>query len=176
MGTELNEKKGIFMKYAFIVLSFCIASISSALDGTVVSIADGDTLTVLDTSNVEHRIRLAQIDAPEKNQPWGDRSKQSLVIFAAGKKVHVELSGIDQYGRPIGSVFVQNKNAAVHQLKSGMAWVYEQYAIDESLYDIQEAARADKVGLWQDANPVAPWLWRKQRRNQQLDDKSNARR
>lgn len=137
---------------------------ASALDGKVVSVADGDTLTVLDVHNVEHRIRLAQIDAPEKNQPWGQKSKQSLSFFAAGKNVFVDVQAVDRYGRAIGNVFVQNQSASTYQLNNGMAWVYDKYVKDHALYDIQKAAKSGGVGLWQDANPVAPWQWRKQGR------------
>lgn len=146
--------------YAAIMLVFFFSLSATAFEGKVVSVADGDTLTVL-SGKTQYKVRLSQIDAPEKNQPWGNRSRQSLIAFAAGKDVFVEVSGKDRYGRIIGSVLVNGVCAGEYQIKNGMAWVYDQFVTDYSIYDIQSLARTKRVGLWSEPEPVAPWLWRK---------------
>ncbi len=129
-------------------------------------IADGDTITVLDGDKVQHKIRLAGIDAPEKKQPFGNRSKESLSDLAFDKTVNVKTDKRDRYGRQIGKVLVNGRDVNLVQVERGMAWFYRQYQRDQSpndrrLYEAAEdAARADKRGLWRDAAPVPPWEFR----------------
>lgn len=149
------------MKKILLLISVLFCNYTHALDGLVVSVADGDTLTILDVNKTQHRIRLAQIDAPEKAQPWGDRSKQSLIAFAAGKRATVNVSEYDRYGRAIGTVYIQGQDAGTHQVTNGLAWVYPKYATDKVLFEYQRTAKAAKIGLWQDSNPIEPWIWRK---------------
>ena len=132
--------------------------------GKVVGIADGDTLTVLDSQLIQHKVRLAEIDAPErKGQAFGNRSRESLSNLCFGKKAVVRDAGRDRYGRLLGTVICDGVNANEEQVRAGMAWVYRQYAKRTSrLYDLENAARAAKVGLWSDPNPVEPWNWRKE--------------
>ncbi len=125
-------------------------------------LADGDTITVLDANKVQHKIRLSGIDAPEKKQPFGNRSKESLSALAFDKTVNVETSKRDRYGRQIGKVLVDGRDVNLVQVERGMAWFYRQYQREQSpndrrLYEAAEdAARADKRGLWRDAEaPVA---------------------
>jgi endonuclease YncB( thermonuclease family) len=149
--------------------------------GRVVSVADGDTVTVLDSNNVQHKIRLAGIDAPEKSQPFGDRSKQSLSRAVMGKEVKVLWSKQDRYGRLVGTVWVtpvshpcthtgepcpQTLDVGRAQLTVGLAWHFKKYENEQSeedrlayAFDEQEA-RARKAGLWSEPDPVAPWDWR----------------
>jgi endonuclease YncB( thermonuclease family) len=152
--------RNISMRFTVVLFVCFLSGFAAALDGKVVSVSDGDTLTVLDVDNVQHKIRLAQIDAPEKAQPWGNRARESLMVFAVGKQVHVDVSSTDRYGRSIGTVFVGDQDASAHQLAQGLAWVYDYYVTDHSLYAIQAAAKASKSGLWADSNPIAPWVWR----------------
>ncbi len=130
------------------------------LRGRVVGVIDGDTLAVVDASNQEHRIRLAEIDAPEKRQPFGQRSKQSLSGLCFGLAVVIEDKGRDRYGRVIGRVNCAGIDASADQVRRGMAWVFDRYATDRTLYAIQEEARAARVGLWSDPAPVPPWEYR----------------
>lgn len=130
------------------------------LRGRVVTVADGDTLTVLDSHHQQRRVRLAEIDAPEKTQPYGQRSKQSLFALCYGRDAVIEHKGRDRYSRIIGRVTCSGIDANAEQVRRGMAWVYDRHATDMRLYVIQKEARAARRGLWSDLNPVPPWEWR----------------
>ena len=139
---------------------------AETLTGYVVAIADGDTLTLLDTSHQQHKIRLAGIDAPEKSQPFGDRSKQNLAALTFNKHVTVEWNKRDRDGRTIGKIMVNGIDSSLEQVKAGMAWWYRKYAkeqaaADRITYEQAEAmARQQKLGLWRDINPMPPWEFR----------------
>jgi len=153
-----REVLGGFALYVFLALHTAVAG---EFVGLVVSIQDGDTLTV----HVSHemvRIRLINIDAPEKKQAFGNRSRQSLGDICAGKKAVVDDRGLDRYGRTLGKVTCDGVDANAEQVRRGLAWVYVMYAPKDShLYGIEAEARAARRGLWQDANPVPPWEWRR---------------
>ena len=140
---------------------------ADTLTGRVVGIADGDTLTVLDTSNTQHKIRLSGIDSPEKGQPFGQVCKQSLSDLAYGQTVAVEASKLDRYGRVIGKVLVDNQDANLEQIRRGCGWHYKKYQNEQPLDDrlsygrAEDVARTSRVGLWADAGAVPPWEWRK---------------
>ena len=142
----------------------------STLTGRVVRVADGDTLTVLDNTNTQHRIRLQGIDAPESHQAFGTRSKQSLSDMVFGKTVTVEYYKTDQYGRIVGKILLDGKDIDLEQVKAGMAWHYKEYEreqtpADRELYARAEAeARSARRGLWADADPVEPSEFRREER------------
>lgn len=129
----------------------------------VVSISDGDTLTVQD-GRQQTKIRLAEIDAPEKAQAFGARAKQSLSDLCFGKQAEVIPQSRDRYGRTVARVRCGGVDANTEQVRRGMAWVFDRYVIDGSLYAEQEAARNSGRGLWADPTPVPPWEWRKGQR------------
>lgn len=129
------------------------------LTGQVIHIADGDNMTVV--INDEHiRVQLAGVDAPEKNQPFGTRSRQSLSDLCFWKKVTVIPKGKDQYGRMFAKVRCDDVDAGEEQVKRGMAWVYDHYVKDPSLNPLQEEAKITKRGLWADPYSTPPWEWR----------------
>ncbi len=138
--------------YAAVLLTLALAANAETITGLVVGIADGDSITVLDADKVQHKIRLSGIDAPEKKQPFGNRSKESLSELAFDKTVNVETSKRDRYGRQIGKVLVDGRDVNLVQVERGMAWFYRQYqrkqsVDDQKLYEAAEdAARADKRG------------------------------
>ncbi len=148
-------------------LALACTAHSETITGRVVGVADGDTITVLDANKVQHKIRLSGIDAPEKKQAFGNRSKESLSALAFDKTVNVETDKRDRYGRQIGKVLVNGRDVNLVQVERGMAWFYRQYQREQSpnnrrLYDTAEdAARAGKRGLWRDADPVPPWEFRR---------------
>lgn len=139
---------------------------SATLTGKVVGVSDGDTITVLDANKVQHKIRLAGIDAPEKKQPFGDRSKQHLSDLVFAKDVTVEWDKTDKYGRTIGKVIADGKDVNLEQIRSGFAWHYKQYQgeqspIDRSVYSAAEIeAISHRSGLWRDPKPTPPWDFR----------------
>jgi endonuclease YncB( thermonuclease family) len=143
---------------------------ADTLAGRVVGIADGDTLTLLDATNTQHKIRLAGIDSPEKGQAFGQVCKQSLSDLAYDHVVEVESSKLDRYGRVIGKVLVNGEDANLEQVRRGCGWHYKKYQNEQSLDDrliyskAEDSARLSKVGLWADTEPVPPWDWRKARR------------
>lgn len=137
------------------------ATQSPELRGKVVSVADGDTITILTPDRQQHKIRFNGYDAPESSQDFGEVSKKHLADLVFGKDVTVLWSKRDKYGRIIGPV-----NVNLEQLKAGLAWYYRQYAGDvpaenRAIYERAEAeARAAKRGLCAQSNPVSPWAFR----------------
>ncbi len=111
------------MRKALVCLLLALACTAHAetVTGRVVGVADGDTITVLDADKVPHKIRLAGIDAPEKKQPFGNHSKESLSDLAFDKTVNVETSKRDRYGRKIGKVLVNGQDVNLVQVERGMA-------------------------------------------------------
>ena len=146
--------------------AFLAASLPAWADftGKVVAVADGDTITVLkDIQQV--KVRLTEIDAPEKKQAFGNRSKQSLSDLCFGKTATLADKGKDRYGRTLARVTCDGVDANAEQVKRGMAWVYDRYVTDKSLYAVQDVARRGHLGLWHDDHPVPPWEWRKAKRD-----------
>lgn len=130
------------------------------LHGRVIAVLDGDTIDVLvDGQSV--RIRFAEIDAPEKRQAFGGRSKQVLADLVFKKFVTVVENKKDRYGRVLGTVYASGENINAKMVQQGMAWVYRQYAKDTSLYTLEAEARNAQRGLWADPNPIPPWEFRK---------------
>lgn len=152
---------------AALLLTLVITTASAdTIIGRVVGVADGDTVTVLDAANQQHKIRLSGIDAPEKNQPWGQDSKQSMSDQVYGRQVTVETGKRDRYGREVGKILVDGHDANLEQLRRGLAWHYKKYereqpADDRATYTATEIeARGAQRGLWADSSPVPPWEWR----------------
>lgn len=133
---------------------------AALLVGLVIAIADGDTLTVLNADKEQVRVRLAEIDAPERKQPFGNRSRQALADMCFRVEATVKVVDVDRYGRTIGRVECAGADANAEQVRNGMAWVYPRYATDATLYQLQDEARAAGRGLWADHDPAAPWEWR----------------
>lgn len=133
---------------------------TAILVGLVVSIADGDTLTILDGGARQVNVRLAEIDAPEKRQAFGARSRQSLGELCHEKRAEVSVVDVDRYGRTVGRVTCAGVDANAAQVRRGMAWVYDRYAKNKTLYRLQDEARSAGRGLWTEPSPVAPWDWR----------------
>lgn len=161
MSSALKVAKSFAWLAAFVLIGATSVQ-AGVLRGRVVAILDGDTLAVRDAANQEHRVRLAEIDAPEKRQPYGQRSKQSLSGICFGKDAVVEPKGHDRYERTVARVRCDGIDATVEQVRRGMAWVFDRYVTDRGLYAIQDEARAARRGLWSDPAPVPPWEWRRQ--------------
>ena len=138
--------------------------------GRVVGIADGDTVTLLDAANNQHKIRLSGIDSPEKTMPWGQKAKEGLSEMAFGQAVLIDWSKRDRYQRIVGIVLLNGQDINLALIRKGLAWHYKKYANEQSAsdraaYSSEEIdARAARRGLWSDPKPVPPWEWRKARR------------
>jgi len=164
---------------SFITLLFvyigCTAQ-AATIDGMVVNVADGDTVIILDINKTQHKIRIDGIDAPERKQPFGSRSRQNLRHLVAQKDVTADCRKTDRYRRQICKVWVQPADCATcgktldaghAQIVAGMAWWYREYAKEQSADDrgryesAEQEAKARKVGLWHDKAPIPPWDWRR---------------
>lgn len=151
------------------MLAMSHGAFAATISGIVVGVSDGDTVTVL-SSGEQTKVRLAEIDAPEKAQAFGTRSKQSLSDMCFRKDAKIETSGKDRYGRFIGRIYCFTPgvktgiDANAEQIRRGMAWVFDRYVTDRDLYRIQDDARAARRGLWADQSPTPPWEWRKANR------------
>lgn len=143
---------------------------ADTITGKVVGISDGDTITVLSPQNEQFKIRLSGIDAPEKAQPFGQRSKEKMSDLVFGKPVTVEWNKRDRYQRIVGKVIVANQDAGLALVTSGLAWHYKKYEKEQAPVDrerystAEETAKLKRVGLWGDAEPVPPWEWRAEKR------------
>ena len=127
--------------------------------GKVVAVADGDTITVLkDLRQV--KVRLTEIDAPEKKQAFGNRSKESLSDLCFGKTATLIEKSKDRYGRTLARVTCDGTDANAEQVRRGLAWAYTKYLTDPQIKVLEEEARASRLGLWRDETPVPPWEWR----------------
>jgi endonuclease YncB( thermonuclease family) len=153
-----------------LVLWSVFACHALVLQGRVVKVADGDTITLLDKGLTQHKIRLEGIDAPEKNQAFGWRSKHTLGLLVFGKEVSVKVRKKDRYGRSLGKVMLAGQDINLAQLEAGWAWHYKAYEKEQSKTDrqlyaaAQRRAQSRRIGLWQDPKPVAPWDFRRNKR------------
>ena len=169
----------ILAAFLLAVSAFALPAWAVTIVGRVVGVSDGDTITVLDADHVQHRIRLAGIDAPEKAQLFGQRAKQALSDLAYGKEALLECAKTDRYGRSVCKVMVaptsapngpKTLDAGLAMITVGLAWWYRAYAREQTptergQYEFAEfEAKAKRVGLWRDADAVAPWEWRADRR------------
>jgi endonuclease YncB( thermonuclease family) len=149
-----------------VLLGFTGFAAAQPLSGKVIGVKDGDTVVVLDAEKRSYDIRLAGIDAPEKAQPFGQRSKEHLYDTVFGKQVTVEGGKIDKYGRRVAKIMVNGADANLAQVRAGFAWHYKEYereqsTTDRKLYaDAESAARSARLGLWRDNAPTPPWEWR----------------
>lgn len=151
---------GVVMLSVFVGMATAHAA-PPDLIGKVVGVHDGDTLTVL-ADGAEHKIRLAEIDAPEKKQAFGERARQTLSELCFGQQAVVSSIVTDKYGRTVGKVRCRHVDASIYQAENGMAWAYLKYMMPNSLIPAAESiARAEKRGLWADPDPTPPWLFRK---------------
>ena len=154
--------------FALLLLIFTALSACSSEENTcrVVGISDGDTLTCLAKNNRQIKVRLAEIDAPEKKQAFGQKSKKALSDMVYLRDVRLSLKGQDRYQRTLAIVYYQDKNINLEMVKQGMAWAYKQYSHDPVYLQAQENAQAKRIGLWTDNNPIEPSQWRRQEKNQ----------
>lgn len=143
----------------FSILFFSIQSY--AFHGKVISVSDGDTITVLTNDNKQYKIRLVHIDAPESKQAFGNQAKNALSNLIYSKQVYIQRSGVDQYNRILGTVYLGQNNVNKQMVYSGYAWAYRNRSTDPSYIQLERSAKANQRGLWQDKNPIEPKQWRK---------------
>ena len=150
---------------ALLLTTAAIGADTFQLAGNIVRVVDGDTV-VLEAAGHRHRVRLAGIDAPERNQPWGETSTRELRRQVAGRAVVVDWYKKDRWGRLIGVVQLAGDDVNLHMIDRGLAWHFKRYAAEQHPADraayaaAEDTARAERLGLWSDPDPVPPWEWR----------------
>lgn len=156
----------------FIILCFtAFTANSEPVSGRIVGITDGDTVQLMTSTRELLKIRLSGIDAPEKSQPFGEKSKQALSSCCFNKDAVVESYKEDRYGRVVGKVLIDGADCNLIQIELGMAWHYKKYENEQELQDRSKYSHAEylakkgRTGLWVEANPTEPWDWRKLQRN-----------
>jgi endonuclease YncB( thermonuclease family) len=143
--------------------------------GKVIKISDGDTITLLLEGNQQKKLRLAEVDCPESGQAFGKNAKQFTSAQVFGKTVKFVEDTKDRYGRSVAKVYYDNDKYLSRELiKAGMGWWYFSYSKDTTLGKLQEKAKAKKIGLWQDVNAMAPWEYRKMKREASKNKKAEA--
>lgn len=152
------------MKILLLILTtvFSIYVYSAEMIGKVVSVADGDTITIIENlDNGRFKIRLYGIDAPEKKQDFGQKAKQYLSSLIFNKEVKIKFTEIDRYGRIIGKVYLNDIEINIEMLKAGMAWHYSRYDQTSAYITAEKQARKNGIGLWSMKNPIPPWNFRR---------------
>jgi endonuclease YncB( thermonuclease family) len=152
------------------------STFAEQLTGKVVGVSDGDTITILDQNNQQHKIRVGGIDAPELKQAFGNVAKKNLSDLVFNQTVLVEWNKTDKYKRIVGKVLAPptdcpicpaDRDVGLAQVEAGMAWWYREYRKEQTLedqgyYEFAEfVSRREQRGLWQDEEPLPPWEWRK---------------
>ena len=160
-----------------LTLLFCSSAFADSYTARVVGVSDGDSITILLQSNTQQKIRLAEIDAPEKGQPFGERSKQALSGLVFGKTVKIVPVTTDRYGRTVAHISVEALDVNAALIEQGAAWVYTAYSDSPLLPQLQATARANKQGLWglAEYEQIPPWEWRRGRRTARTTDPGAAR-
>ena len=134
----------------------------------VVAVLDGDSLTArCERDGVREvvSVRLAQVDAPERGQPFSQRSRQALIALCRDQPAQLHATGEDRYGRTVADVRCRGEDAGAAQVRAGLAWVFTRHATDPALATLEQQARDARRGLWRDAAPQPPWEWRAERRD-----------
>lgn len=140
-----------------------VRMISAVLVCLVVGISDGDSLSVrCAAAEPQRQVRIHAIDAPERYQSFSEAARSSLAALCFDIRARIRLIETDDFGRTVAQVECRGEDVARHQVSAGLAWVYARYArMRPDLPALQARARAERRGLWADAHPVAPWLWRR---------------
>lgn len=131
--------------------------------GKVISVTDGDTIKILVDSR-QIKVRLAEIDAPEKSQDYGMKSKQFLGNLVFGKVVRVKEVDWDRYGRMVGRVYLDKVDVNAEIVRNGYAWAYRKYLTDQTILSLETEARNNRRGLWASDVRMPPWEWRRGKR------------
>jgi endonuclease YncB( thermonuclease family) len=170
--------RGVLITLVALLLASAALGQEAVVSARIVAITDGDTVKALLADNELLKVRLSWIDAPEKNQAFGQRSKQHLSELVFGCEVELHTHGLDRYGRTLAVILLDGVDINLEQVKSGFAWAYTRY-LDQASSEIQASyrqaeseAREQKRGLWSDPWPVEPWLYRRAMRDRPSSDAS----
>lgn len=159
----MRAPTGGMLVAALLLLPVASVAMAETIEGRVVGITDGDTFTLLTPDLQQVKVRVAEIDAPERGQPYATRSRQQLASLLFQKDVTVPIQVVDRYKRPVGRPMVGDVDVAAEMIRSGAAWVYRSYSDDAELYALERTAKAERRGLWSlpEFERVSPWNYRK---------------
>lgn len=161
------NRKTVITKIFTLIVALCALSTllqASTFEGRVVAVSDGDTIQILTNQQKKIKIRLIYIDAPERDQPYGQKAKQILSEWIYDQWVVANSDEKDQYGRALAKIYLGDEYINARLIEGGHAWVYKHYAQGQKkLFELEDEARAEKRGLW--ALPpdqrIPPWEWRR---------------
>lgn len=162
MALSANQRKNVLgdpIKLIWLSLLLPLVALAD-WQGRVVGISDGDTIKVITTNKQQVTIRLVEIDAPEKKQAYGQQAKKTLSSLCYKETATVKERGKDKYGRTLARVYCRQLDVNAEMVKRGMAWAFLKYLTDPAIAEFEQEAKAQKIGLWADANPVSPWDFR----------------
>ncbi|MFL0096075.1 thermonuclease family protein [Tenacibaculum maritimum] len=154
-------KEKLFLLIFILTINILNAQV---FEGKVIKVKDGDTIVVMDSEYQKFTIRIADIDCPEKSQPFGNKAKRFVLDEIGGEMVNVEIKSHDRYGRAIGNIFYNNTNLSVELLKNGLAWHYKEYSKNKFYQRLEDNARLNKIGLFIDTNAIRPSVYRKSKK------------
>ena len=150
------------LTFIYIFILFPLVCSAQRFTVKVVSISDGDTFTAINTDNLQLKIRLYGIDAPEKKQAYGNKSKEFLSSLILGRSISIDVQSKDGYGRYLAYAYSpEGKDVSLLMIHEGMAWHFSKYDNNEVYEAAQAVAQKAKRGLWKDPSPIAPWEFRK---------------
>ena len=153
------------LAFALLWLLLPALVLATSFTGKVVQASDGDTILVMREGRAE-KVRLAGIDCPELNQPYGQAAKRFVLQVAAQQTVTVQIVTTDRYGRTVGEVVLPDGRSLNQEVvRAGYAWWYRKYSDDATLEALEAEARLARRGLWAEVDPVPPWEWRRMQRN-----------
>ena len=145
--------------FSLFILSNSLIIFAQTYSGKIIKVIDGDTF-VFQAAEGNLKIRMLAIDAPEHDQPAGQESKAFLATFE-NKAGILKAESVDKYGRTLAYLFIDNQNINLLCVRNGHAWHYKQYNKDEAFAQAEKQAKAEKLGLWKEPDPIPPWNWRK---------------
>ncbi len=166
------------MEFAGTILACFFLLITTASNAAelyqVTYVYDGDTVklrAVEAREESEIKLRLTDIDAPERNQAYGLKSRRALMKLCQGSNVLVtaHITGIDKYQRSLGQLQCNHIDASRYLAEHGLAWHYVQYSINDEIYNLALSARQQRLGLWANETPIPPWTWRKNHANEKYN-------
>lgn len=169
---EATRRRGILLTLISFLAPIISPAQTNSYYGHVVSVSDGDSITVLDRQLREHKIRLNGIDAPEAGQEFSQASRRHLAKLVFGREVLVIWQMTDRYERELAKIMVDRMDINLEQLRAGMAWYFREYERDvpeedrENFDAAEREARSERRGLWQQLNPLPPWEYRARKRDE----------
>ena len=153
-----------FRKYLILLLIIITPVYAEQYEATVIKVIDGDTIWIKKDNN-HIKVRLSYIDAPELKQNFGIRSRNFLSNLVLDKMIEVNTNKKDRYNRHLGEIYIHNTKESIFvnakMIKSGNAWVYKTYANNPYLKNLEDYAKMNKKGLWNEKKIIEPWIFRR---------------